>query len=62
MLSQDVIQVYTNCDGDAVVVVGLFEMVGKPVRLEHITIPFSEIKPVAKALNKIAKQAIEDLE
>lgn len=62
MLHQDIIQVYSNDDGDAVIVVGIFEDAGRPVTPEFIVIPFREIRSVAFALNKMADQAEEDLE
>ena len=62
MLHQDIIQVYSNDDGDAVVVVGIFDQVGKTVSPESIVIPLCEIRSVAFALNKIADIAEEDLE
>lgn len=62
MLHQDIIQVYPNNDGDAVIVVGIFEEAGKTVTPESIVVPFREIRSVAFALNKMADQAEEDLE
>lgn len=62
MLHQNIIQVYSNYDGDAVVVVGIFDQVGKNVSPESIVIPFGEIRAVAFALNKIADMAEEELE
>lgn len=62
MLSQDIIQVYANEDGDAVVVVGAFEGVENPVSLNHIIIPMREARSVAYALSKLAELAEQELE
>lgn len=62
MLSQDIIQVYENEEGDAVVVVGIFEGVGKPVNPQHIVIPICEARSIAKALCNLAELAEQELE
>lgn len=62
MLHQDIIQVYANEDGDAVVVVGIFEDVEKPVNLQHIIIPMHEAKSIAMALCNLADIAEQEME
>jgi hypothetical protein len=61
MLSQDLIQVYSNEEGDAVIVVGVFEGVGKTVKPHHIVIPFGEMRLIATALNNLCDEIEQEL-
>lgn len=56
MLSQNLVQVYINEEGDAVVVIGVYEGVGKSINPHHIVIPFQELMLVSKALNDIYEE------
>lgn len=56
MLSQNLVQVYANDDGDAVLVIGRFESVGNPVQLESIVIPFEDLESVGAALKRVYNQ------
>lgn len=62
MLHQDIIQVYDNEDGDAVIAVGVFKGLDQPVEIQSIVIPYSEISEVSRALSKVAAKLFEDLE
>ena len=62
MLSQDIIQVYANEDGDAVILVGRFIGYGQSVDPEYISIDMADARKVAKALISLAKAAEQDLE
>ena len=61
MLSQDIIQVYANEDGDAVVVVGRFCGLNNLVEPSYIVIPFGEMRSVATALNRLCDEVEREL-
>lgn len=61
MLHQDIVQVYRNDNDDAVVIIGKFDGLGKDVILDSVVIPFSDIKSVAKALDSIAEEIMQEL-
>jgi hypothetical protein len=62
MLSQDIIQVYANDDGDAVIVVGRFQGYGISVDPEMICFGMSDARAIAKALIQLAEIAEQELE
>lgn len=62
MLSQDIIQVYANDDGDAVIIVGRFVGYGQSVDPEIISFSMGDARAIAKALTQLADEAEEDLE
>lgn len=62
MLSQDIIQVYANEDGDAVIIVGRFVGYGQSVDPEIITFSMTDARTIANALYQLAGEAEEDLE
>lgn len=53
MLVQDLIHVYTNKDGDAVIAIGILDDVSEQVELEKIVIPYDDIMAVSNALRSI---------
>lgn len=62
MLSQDIIQVYANEEGDAVIIVGRFVGYGQSVDPEIITFSMADARAIANALHQLADAAEEDLE
>ena len=61
MLSQDIIQAYRNDNDEAVIIVGKFNGLGNEVILDSVVIPFSDLKTVAKAIDCIAEEIMQEL-
>jgi hypothetical protein len=62
MLSQDIIQVYANEEGDAVIVVGRFQGYGISVDPEIVCFDMADARAIARALMSLAEAADQELE
>jgi hypothetical protein len=61
MLSQNLVQVYPNDDGDVVIVIGEFKSADKAVELESIVIPADDLSSVFIALKRIYDEFDADI-
>jgi hypothetical protein len=59
MLFQNLVQVYSNSDGDAVIVYGKLDDLSKPITPEIIIFDISEARAIGEALIKLADEASE---
>lgn len=59
MLFQNLVQVYSNSDGDAVIVYAKLDDLSKPVNPEILILDISEAKAIGEALIKLADEASE---
>lgn len=59
MLFQNLVQVYSNSDGDAVIVYGKLHDLAKPIDPEIMILDISEARAIGEALIKLADEAAE---
>lgn len=56
MLEQNILQVYLAASGEVVIAVGKYEDLSTSVDINYITLDVSELRKVANALHKLAKE------